>query len=78
MAQVLVRQLLPEVVEQLKRRATARGASLEAFMREVLTAAAAEDRPSALARLDALRAAQPEQVSDSTDLVRARREGAAE
>jgi plasmid stability protein len=58
MGQVLVRNLDDGVIERLKRKAVARGTSLEQVAREVLTAAAAEmdDRKAWAERMDALRA----------------------
>lgn len=49
MAQVLVRDLDPGVVERLKARARDRGRSLEAELRGILEAAAAVDRGEARA-----------------------------
>jgi plasmid stability protein len=77
-AQVLVRQLDEGVVERLKRKAAARGASLEGYVRDLLNRDALDDRAALLAELDALRAAQPPQTSDSTDYIRAMRDGEAD
>jgi plasmid stability protein len=49
MAQVLIRDLDPGVVERLKARARERGRSLEAELRGILEAAAAADRGEARA-----------------------------
>jgi plasmid stability protein len=75
MAQVLVRQLDDGVVERLKRKAAARGASLEGFVRDLLNREAQEDRSALIAEIDAMRAAQPAQTSDSTAFIRASRDG---
>jgi antitoxin FitA len=74
-AQVLVRQMDEAVVESLKRKAAARGTSLEGLAREVLTRAAKETREELVARLRARLAEQPAATSDSTAFLRARRDG---
>ncbi|MBK1657834.1 FitA-like ribbon-helix-helix domain-containing protein [Paracraurococcus ruber] len=56
MAQVLVRNLDDAVVERLKARAAKAGRSLEAELREIVTAAARPSREEVFARLDAIRA----------------------
>lgn len=75
MAQLLVRQVDEAVVESLKRKAAARGTSLEGFVREVLAREARETREELVARLRARLAEQPPQTSDSTAFLRARRDG---
>jgi plasmid stability protein len=75
MAQVLVRQIDDAVVESLKRKAAARGTSLEGYVREVLTREARETRAEIVARLRARLAEQTPQTSDSTEFLRARRDG---
>ncbi|WP_270937621.1 FitA-like ribbon-helix-helix domain-containing protein [Falsiroseomonas oryzae] len=75
MAQVLVRQVDEAVVESLKRKAAARGTSLEAYVREIMTRDAQETRAELVARLRARMAGQPQQTSDSTRLLRAFRDG---
>jgi plasmid stability protein len=75
MAQVLVRQLDDAVVERIKRKAAARGTSLEGYVRDLINRDAQEDRRALIAELDALRAAQPPQTSDSTDDIRRWRDG---
>lgn len=78
MAQVLVRQVDESVVESLKRKAAARGTSLEGFVREVLTREAKETRAELVARLRARLAEQPRRTSDSTRLLRELRDGEGE
>jgi plasmid stability protein len=56
MAQVLVRNLDDDVVERLKLRAATAGRSLEAELRDIVTAAARPTREEVLARIDAIRA----------------------
>ena len=75
MAQVLIRQLDEAVVERIKRKAAARGTSLEGYVRDLINRDAQEDRRALVAELDALRAAQPPQASDSTDFIRRWRDG---
>ena len=76
MAQVLIRQVEDAVVEALKRKAASRGASLEAYVRELMARDASEDRRSIAARLRAEQAGIKPGPTDSTDLIRARRDGA--
>lgn len=78
MAQVLVRQVDEAVVESLKRKAAARGTSLEAYVRDIMTREAQETRAELVARLRARLAEQPKQTSDSTAWLRARRDGLSE
>lgn len=75
MAQVLVRQIEEAVVDSLKRKAAARGTSLEGLVRDLLTREAQESRAEIVARLRARLAEQPVPTSDSTALLRARRDG---
>lgn len=75
MAQVLVRQVDEAVVESLKRKAAARGTSLEGYVRDVLAREAKETRADLVARLRARLAEQPPATSDSTAFLRARRDG---
>ena len=56
MAQVLVRNLDDDVVERLKGRAAAAGRSLEAELREIVTAAAKPSKAELFAQLDQIRA----------------------
>ena len=78
MAQVLVRQVEDGVVDSLKRKAAARGTSLEGFVRDMMTREAQETRADIVARLRARLAEQPAQTSDSTALLRASRDSAEE
>ncbi len=78
MAQVLVRQIDDAVVESLKRKAAARGTSLEGLVREVLAREAKETRAELVARLRARLAEQPPATSDSTALLRQLRDGEGE
>ncbi len=75
-AQVLVRQLDDAVVERIERKAAARGTSLEGYVRDLINCDARVDRRALIAEIDALRAAQPPQTSDSTETVRRWRDGA--
>ncbi len=71
MAQILVRNLDDSVVAELKRVAESHGRSLEAEVREVLTAATRIDRSELRARLAAMRARQrPQTGPDSVELIR--------
>jgi plasmid stability protein len=56
MAQVLVRNVDEDVVERLKARAAAAGRSLEAELRDIVTAAAKPSKAELFAELDRIRA----------------------
>lgn len=75
MAQVLVRQMDDGVPESPKRKASARGTSLEGYVREVLTREAKETRAEIAGWLRVQVAEQPPATSDSTEFLRARRDG---
>ena len=60
MGQVIVRNLDDDVIERLRRRAKARGVSLEQQLREVLTKAAKPDPDEYLAEMRRIRAMTPE------------------
>lgn len=71
MTDVLVPELEEEVVERLRRRASANGRSLEEELRDILRAAATRDRSEVLARLDAVRRMTPPGPPiDSTAMIR--------
>lgn len=71
MAQVIVRNLDETVIAEYRRRARARGVSLEQQLREVLSEAARPSRAEALARADALRArTRPGAFPTAAELVR--------
>jgi plasmid stability protein len=72
MSQILVRNLDPNVVEQLKERAARNRRSLEAEIRSILEDLAQRqtERDEAIRFADAMRASSPPQTSDSTDLIR--------
>lgn len=59
MGQILVRNLDDAVISALKDRAAARGRSLEAELRDLLTRAAGAPRADLIAELDAVRAMTP-------------------
>lgn len=59
MGQILVRNLDDAVISALKDRATARGRSLEAELRDLLTRAAGAPRADLIAELDTVRAMTP-------------------
>ena len=59
MGQVIVRQLDDAVIEAHRRKARARGVSLEQEPREVITHAARADREELVRRLDEIRAMTP-------------------
>jgi plasmid stability protein len=59
MGQVIVRQLDDAVIEAHRRKAKARGVSLEQELREVITHAARFDREQLVRRLDEIRAMTP-------------------
>ena len=75
MGQVLVRNLDDAVIDALKARASARGLSLEAELRDVLTRAAAHPRAELIAEFAAVRNKTPK-ISRrlAEDLVRESRE----
>jgi plasmid stability protein len=60
MGQVIVRNLDDAVIETHRRRAKARGVSLEQELRDVLSRAARPSREERLRRTDAIRAMTPE------------------
>ncbi len=68
--QVIVRNLDPRVVSNLKERAKRAGRSLEQELREILTLAARPSRSELLAEIDRIRAMLPGSVMDSTDILR--------
>jgi plasmid stability protein len=71
MGQVIVRNLEDRVIEAHRRRARARGVSLEQQLRDVLSATAGPSREEALARADALRArTRPGDFPTAAELVR--------
>jgi plasmid stability protein len=77
MAQILVRDLAPETVEQLKQRAKRNNRSLEAEVRAILDDEAARDSRRVEAWDFALRLSKSlegRQHSDSTELIREDRE----
>jgi antitoxin FitA len=59
MGQVIVRQLNSSVIETHRRRAKARGVSLEQELRDVITRAATADREGLIRRVDDIRAMTP-------------------
>jgi antitoxin FitA len=74
-AQVLVRDLEPVVVEKLKARAQKNGRSLETELRSILQRAAGEDMTEVLAEVNRVRALFAGRTfSDSTELLREDRE----
>ena len=71
MTDVLVPDVEEEVVERLRRRATAKGRPLEDELRDILRAAVKRDRSDMLARLDAVRSMTPPGPPiDSTAMIR--------
>jgi antitoxin FitA len=76
MAQILVRDLDPAVVERLKQQAKRNHRSLQAEVRAILEGAAHErSKAETLARADVIRALLGHrQFSDSADLIREDRE----
>jgi plasmid stability protein len=78
MAQILIRNLSPETVEQLKELAKRNRRSLEAEVRGILEDAARRERRLTVEELlkiaDSIREASGPQSSDSTDLIREDRE----
>jgi plasmid stability protein len=73
MSQILVRDLSPEVVQELKKRAKANRRSLTAEVREILEREAMPPRLSReefLAIVDRIREQSPPQHTDSVDLIR--------
>jgi antitoxin FitA len=79
MGQVIVRNLADEVIETHRRRAKARGVSLEQELREVLARAARPSREERLRRVDEIRAMTPElppgqERTPAEDLIRESRD----
>lgn len=74
MAQILVRDLKPEVVARLKRRAKKDGRSLQSVVKTILEEASDEmkvDTATALKRVDRFRARfKGRKLSDSAELIR--------
>jgi plasmid stability protein len=71
MAQVLIRNLSNDVVERLRRRAAAKGHSLEQELREIVTAAAPLSRAERVAIIDHFQALSKRRPKrDATDLIR--------
>lgn len=71
MAQILVRDLDEEVVEQLKKRAQKGGRSLQSEVKNIIEQAARMDMESALKLVNAIRKKfKKRKMTDSTDLVR--------
>ena len=71
MAQVLIRNLSNDVVERLRKRAAAKGRSLEQELREIVTAAAplsGAERVALIDHFQALSKRRPKR--DATDLIR--------
>ena len=74
MAQLTVRNVSQEVVDALKRRATANGRSVEAEHRELLRAALLGADEDFVARAEEMRQRLRSSV-DSTDIIRTDRDG---
>lgn len=75
MGQVIVRRLDDAVIDALKRRAAARGISLEQQLREILAEAARPSRAEIVADIGRIRAMTPGRLTtDSADLIRADRD----
>lgn len=75
MAQVLIREVEPEVIEKLKERARANGRSLEAELRQIFRQAAGEKQPRDLSEVERIRALfAGRSFSDSVELLREDRE----
>jgi plasmid stability protein len=70
MADILVRDVDPSVIERLKRKAAAEHTSLAAVAREALTAFAKPTRAEVFAAMDAIARRIGPVPGDSTDLIR--------
>ena len=71
MGQVIVRKLDDQVIAAHKRRAAARGVSLEQQLRDVLAAAARPSREELIADVRRIRRMTPHKLeTDSADLIR--------
>ena len=71
MAEVILRDLDDRVVETLRRRADARGVSLEQELREIVEQAAKPSRAERVAAIDRIREMTPRRLeTDSADLIR--------
>lgn len=75
MASILVRNLDDAVVARLKQIATSRGTSLEQLAREKLAEASHESHEALVRRITERAARMPAQTEDSTDIIRAMRDG---
>ena len=69
-SQVIVRNLDPDVVTALKRKARQNGTSLERELRMILTRAARPERAELIAEADRIRAMTPGILDDSVELLR--------
>jgi plasmid stability protein len=75
MGQVIVRKLDDQVIAAHKRRAAARGVSLEQQLRDVLAEAARPSRAELIADMRRIRCMTPRKLTtDSTDLIREERD----
>ena len=75
MGQVIVRRLDDQVIAAHKRRAAARGVSLEQQLRDVLAEAAKPSRAELIADIRRIRSMTPRKLTtDSTDLIREERD----
>ena len=79
MGQILVRKINDEVLERLRRLADERKVPLEAFARQALERVSkqltADEMREAFANLERVRAAFPKSDKNSTDTLRALRDG---
>jgi antitoxin FitA len=75
MGNVLIRNLDDDVIARLKQRAQEQGTSFEAVARGVLAEGSRQSRAEFAAWAKAFAAAQPPQKTDSTDFIRAWRDG---
>ncbi len=77
MAQVVIRNIDEAVLRRLRARARRKGIPLERALRELIAAAARDDRQEFRRRIDALRRriGNRRQKTDSTRLIRDAREG---
>lgn len=75
MGNMLVRNLDDDVIARLKMKAEDRGTSLEQVARDLLTEGSKLTREEFLRRAEARAARMPPQTTDSTDIIRAMRDG---
>ncbi|MDO8847094.1 MAG: Arc family DNA-binding protein [Coriobacteriia bacterium] len=70
MTDFLIRDIDPQVLEQLRSRAEQNGRSLQAEIKRTLKKSVRLNKEESLALLDAFRASIPPSTTDSTEIIR--------